>query len=125
MSVAVAPRVILRRNTPRAAGISASSASVLPSTALFVTRTSTPSTGTASSSRSSTSSAPAADQVHQHVARARDGDDVAFLQHGVGGRIDDLSVAADALDEDARVGHERSRPRRRAVPTALPPVCTL
>ena len=59
MSVAVAPRVIFRRNTPRANGICASSASVFPSTALLVTSTSTPATGTASSSGSSTSSAPA------------------------------------------------------------------
>ena len=35
--VAVAPRVILRRKTPRAPGSWASSASVLPSTALLVT----------------------------------------------------------------------------------------
>jgi hypothetical protein len=35
--VAVAPRVIFRRNTPRAPGSRASSASVLPSTALLVT----------------------------------------------------------------------------------------
>ena len=62
MSVAVAPRVILRRKTPRAAGISASSAIVLPSTALLVTSTSMPSIGTASSSRSSTSVGGAPDQ---------------------------------------------------------------
>ncbi len=106
MSVAVAPRVILRRNTPRAAGIWASSASVLPSTSLLLTRTSTPSTGTASSSLSSTSVAFAPSDVHQHIARAGDGDDIAFAQHGVGRRFLDLSVAADAQNEDARVGHQ-------------------
>ena len=37
MSVAVAPRVIFRRKTPRALGRWASSVSVLPSTALLVT----------------------------------------------------------------------------------------
>ena len=37
IDVATAPRVIFRRNTPRVPGISASSASVLPSTSLLVT----------------------------------------------------------------------------------------
>ena len=37
IEVAVAPRVIFRRKTPRVSGIWASSASVLPSTALLVT----------------------------------------------------------------------------------------
>ncbi len=37
IEVAVAPRVIFRRKTPRAPGSLASSASVLPSTALLVT----------------------------------------------------------------------------------------
>ena len=57
MSVAVAPRVILRRKTPRVSGICTRSTSVLPSIALLLTRTSTPSIGIASNSRSSTSSA--------------------------------------------------------------------
>ena len=57
MSVAVAPRVILRRKTPRVSGTCTRSISALPSSALLLTRTSTPSTGTASSSRSSTSAA--------------------------------------------------------------------
>jgi hypothetical protein len=37
ISVAMAPRVILRRNSPRAIGMVASSAKVLPSTSLLVT----------------------------------------------------------------------------------------
>jgi hypothetical protein len=50
--VAVAPRVIFRRNTPRAAGSLASSTKVFPSTALLLTYTSTPATGTSNNSGS-------------------------------------------------------------------------
>ena len=87
MSVAVAPRVILRRKTPRVSGICTRSISALPSIALLLTRTSTPSTGTASSSRSSTSVAPSPRILTQHVAGARDRYDIAFVQHGVGRRL--------------------------------------
>ncbi len=56
--VAVAPRVIFRKNTPRAAGCLASSTNDFPSTALLLTYTSMPATGTSNSSGSSTSLAP-------------------------------------------------------------------
>src|SRR5215831_6868984 len=55
IDVAVAPRAIFLKKTPRAAGITAISARVFPSTSLLVTYASTPSTGTLSSSASSTS----------------------------------------------------------------------
>ena len=74
---------------------------------LVAHQTSTPSTGTASSSAILDLRRIRSEHLDQHVARARDRDDVAFAQHRVRGRFLDRPVAADALDEDARVGHQR------------------
>ena len=63
-----------------------------------------------------------AKHVHQHLAPAGDGDDVAGLQHGIGRDLDDCAAAAEALDEDP-LARQRgpARPGRRVMPTALPP----
>ena len=37
-----------------------------------------------------------ADQLHEHVAPARHGDDVAGMNDGIGGRIDDLAASVEA-----------------------------
>ena len=78
MSIAVAPRVILRRNRPRAHGDWASSQSVLPSMSLLVEVD----IETLRRHRQQLEVVHflgfAADQVHQHVASPRDRrDDVA------------------------------------------------
>src|SRR5512133_3875361 len=84
ISVAVAPRVILRRNTPRAAGHRhGEQFAVLD----FDCR--------------------CPEDVHQHFALARDRDHVAYLQDDVRGRIHDLAPAPNAQDEEARIGHQR------------------
>ena len=107
MSVAVAPRVILRRNTPRAPGDCRQLGQRLAVDLLaghididafdrhrqqlaiidFLRRR--------------------ADQVDQHLAPAGHGHDVAGLDHGIGGRIHDLVAAPDALDEHALLGQQR------------------
>ena len=107
MSVAVAPRVIFRRNTPRAPGSARQLGQRLSVDLLaghvdidafyrhrqqlavvnFLGR------GT--------------DQVHQHVAPAGHGHDVPSLDHGIGGRIDDLFATSDTLDEHPLLGKQR------------------
>ena len=48
------------------------------------------------------------DHLHEHLAGAGQREHVPFTNHGVGGRVLDLSIAAaDPLDEDPRIGHQR------------------
>ena len=120
--VAVAPRVIFRRKTPRAAGILASSASVLPSTALLLTERRRPPPARPAAPDRRPPSRLRPEHLHEHVAGAGDRHHVALAQHGVRGRLLDRPVAADAQDEDARVGHQRlglGGPQANSLPARL------
>ena len=90
----------------------------MPSSSLVVSSTSTASTGTSSSSRVIDLVA-FAKLAHENLAPARDGDDVACLQHGIGRDGTMAVAAADAFDEDAlTVQHPLGL--RDGEPTALP-----
>jgi hypothetical protein len=74
----------------------------LPSIALLLTRTSTPSTGTGQQLPILDLDRAFAENVHEYVAGARDRHDVAFAEDGVTGGLLDRPVAADPQDEQAR-----------------------
>ena len=113
MSVAVAPRVILRRNTPRAQGAFASSASVFPSSLLAGHINIDASCRHRQQLAIVDFLRGRADQVDQHLAAADHGHDVSRLDHAVSGGVDDLVTPSDALDKDPVLREERLGVRRR------------
>ena len=107
MSVAVAPRTIFRRNTPRAPGKFANSANVFPST-VFAGHIDV------DAFDRHRQQFPIIDflgagtkETHQHFAAAGHGHDVPGVDHGVGRGIHDLPVPPDTLDEHTLVGNQR------------------
>ena len=107
ISVAVAPRVILRRNTPRAAGRVGQLGERL-AVDLFVRHQNVDALHRHGEQLAVLDFLRrCAEHVHQHFALARNRHHVAFLQDGVRGRIHDLAAASNAQDEEARIGHQR------------------
>ena len=107
MSVAVAPRVILRRNTPRAAGTLRQLGQRL-SVDVLAGHVDIDAFDRHRQQFAIVDFLGAgADQVHQHLAPAGHRDDVSRLDHGIGRRIHDLAAAPDALDEHPLVGKQR------------------
>ena len=106
MATAVPPRVSRRRNTLRANRSVASSASVRPSTAAWVTTTSSTSAGTSRSARSSTSAEPSrcssifATSCSRRPVTARTSPSCTVVASS---GSSDLVAAPDPLDEEPRV----------------------
>ena len=111
------PRTSFESATPRPCS-SAISASVRSATLLFVTTTSRTAIGKSSSVRSSIST-PIGIPPASTRRRRRDRDRVAAAKHHLRRRLEDLSPAADPLDEDPlgsegllEIGDGPVRPRR-------------
>ena len=107
ISVAVAPRVIFRRKTPRDSGRLASSSQRLAVDRLVCHVDVNASHRHVQKLRVLDFLCAFPDQLHEHVAGTRDRHHVTLLQDGIRGCLLDHPIATDALDEDARVRHQR------------------